>query len=73
VSAGLLIVAVLGFALGFATGRWWALLTGVVFAIWIGLGTQADEVSARELILRYGAVAAVTVAAGVIVRKRGVY
>jgi hypothetical protein len=37
------------------------------------LGTQADEVSARELILRYGAVAAVTVAAGVLVRKRGVY
>jgi hypothetical protein len=63
-------VAVLGFALGVAVGRWGALVTGVVFAIWIGIGTQADEAPVRDLVLRYGAVAAAAVAAGVVLRRR---
>ena len=67
---GLVIVAVLGFALGAAVNRWGALLTGVVLAIWIGIGTEADEVAVRQLIVRYGAVAAVAVAAGITVRRR---
>ena len=63
-------MAMLGFALGAAVGRWGALVTGVVFAIWIGIGTEADEVPVRLLVLRYGAVAAVAIAVGIIVRQR---
>lgn len=69
-STGLLVVGVLGFALGLVSGRWWALVTGVVFAVWIGLGTQAHADSARDIVVRYGAVAAAAVAAGIIFRKR---
>jgi hypothetical protein len=69
-SPALVIVASLGFVLGFFTGRWGALITGVVFAIWIGLGTEADEVAAKTLVLRYGGVAAVSIAVGIIVRRQ---
>lgn len=69
-SLPLLIVAVLAFLLGLATGRWGALVTGVVFAIWIGLGTDADEVAPKTLVLRYGAVACAAIAAGIVFRRR---
>ena len=59
----------IGFAIGLIVGRWWALLAGVGFAIWIGVSTDVDEVPPWFLALGYGALTVGAIAGGVAVRR----
>ena len=66
-----MVVIVLGLALGFVVGRWTALITGVIFAIWVGIAAEADELKPwREIVVKYAVVAAAAVAAGVLGRRQ---
>ena len=64
-----LIVIGIGFLIGLAIGRWWALVIAVGFGIWIGVETNVDEVPHWFLGLAYGAIAALGIAAGIGARR----
>jgi hypothetical protein len=61
---------VLGFLLGLAVGRWWALAAAVAVLIWIWSSTGVDEVPHWLLGCLYGGIAAIGIAGGVAVRQR---
>jgi len=65
----ILILLVVGFLVGLAVGRWWALLAPAGFGVWIAAVTEV-EVPGWYLGLAYGAVAALGTAGGVLVRCR---
>jgi hypothetical protein len=62
---------VLGFLLGLVVNRWWALAAAVGVGIWIWSSTGVDEVPHWFLACLYGGVAAIGIAGGVAVRRRG--
>jgi hypothetical protein len=64
-----LALVVIGFCIGLAAGRWFALLAAVAAGVWVGLVTEVDEVPAWFLGLEYGVVGAAGIAAGVLVRR----
>jgi ABC-type multidrug transport system permease subunit len=51
-------------------GRWWALLAALALAIWIGVGTDVNDVPPWFLALAYGVPSAAAIAAGVVLRQR---
>jgi hypothetical protein len=57
-----------GFLLGLIVGRWWALAAPVGVGAWVVVVSEV-EVSAWFLGFAYGGVAAVSVAAGVLLRR----
>lgn len=59
----------IGFLIGLIVGRWWAVLAGVGFAIWIGVSTEVDEVPPWFLALVFGVLAAGAIGAGVAIRR----
>ena len=60
-----------GLVLGLVIGRWWALVGAVGIAVWVLLAWDDLEVSRSFLAAAYGAIAAVSIAAGVLVRRIG--
>ena len=64
-----LIIIGIGFLIGLAIGRWWALAVAVALGIWIGVETDIDEVPHWFLGLAYGAIAALGIAAGIAARR----
>jgi hypothetical protein len=57
-----------GFVLGFAVGRWWAALAVVPFGLWAGLAEEV-EVPGVVIGVGYGALAALGIAIGVLLRR----
>jgi predicted membrane protein len=53
---------------GLIVGRWWALAAAVGVGVWIALVSEV-EVSAWFLGVVYGALAAVGIAAGILLRR----
>jgi len=64
-----LIIIGIGFLIGLAIGRWWALGIAAGFGIWIGVETHVDEVPHWFLGLADGAIAALCIAAGIAARR----
>ena len=64
-----LVAIAIAFAIGLVVGRWWALLAGIGFAIWIGISTDVDEVPPWLLALGYGVLTVGGIAAGVVARR----
>jgi hypothetical protein len=62
-------VLAVGFVIGLAVGRWWALAPAAGLAAWIWATTDV-EIPHWLLALLYGGVAAIGISAGVTVRKR---
>jgi hypothetical protein len=59
----------IGFLIGLIVGRWWAVLAGVGFGIWIGVRTPVVDVPPWLLGLSFGVVASGAIAAGVAIRR----
>lgn len=59
-----------GLVLGLVIGRWWALLGAVGVAVWLAVVSEV-EVSRWFLAAAYGVAAAVSIAAGVLLRRVG--
>ena len=59
-----------GLVLGLVIGRWWALLGAVGVAVWLAVVSEV-EVSRWFLAAAYGVAAAVSIAAGVLLRRIG--
>jgi hypothetical protein len=57
-----------GLVLGLVIGRWWALLGAVAVAAYVAVISEV-EVSRWVLAFGYGAIAAASVAAGVLLRR----
>ena len=57
--------------LGLVIGRWWALVGALGLALWVFLAWDDLEVSRSFLAAAYGAIAAVSIAAGVLLRRVG--
>lgn len=57
-----------GLVLGLTVGRWWILGAAVAFGLWAGL-TEEVEVSGWVIGIGYGALAALGVASGVLLRR----
>jgi hypothetical protein len=63
------VIIAAGFAVGIVVGRWWALTAAVAFGASIVWRTQV-EVSPLLLGSAYGALAAIGISGGVLVRRR---
>ena len=61
--------AAVAFALGLVVGRWWAVLAGVAFGVWVGLTSGVEEVPAWFLGVAYGAVTVASAGLGVVTRR----
>jgi hypothetical protein len=59
----------IGFLIGLAIGRWWALVIAAGFGIWVGGEANVDEVPHWFLGLAYGAITALGIAAGIVARR----
>jgi hypothetical protein len=59
-----------GLILGLVVGRWWTLAAAGGLGVWIAITTEVDEVSPWFLGSAYGALAAVGIAVGVVIRQR---
>jgi hypothetical protein len=59
-----------GLILGLVVGRWWTLAAALGLGFWIALTTEVDEVPPWFLGFAYGALAAVGIAVGVVIRQR---
>ena len=64
-----LAVIAVGFLLGIAVGRWWAVLVAAGFGIWVWAVTDVDEVPAWFLGVAFAALGALAIAAGVALRR----
>ena len=62
------LVLALAFLFGLVIGRWWALLGAVAAAAW--WLTQTDDPEIQGLIVTWSLLAAVSIAVGVLVRRR---
>lgn len=63
------VILALGFVIGVAVGRWWALVIAVAFGAWIWADTDV-EVPHWLLATMYGGIAAIGIGAGVATRRR---
>ena len=66
-----LILAGIGFLFGLAFGRWWALVAGAIFGVYIASASKVDEVSPEFLGTLLGGIVTAGIAAGVAARKWG--
>lgn len=57
-----------GLVLGLVIGRWWALLGAIGVAVWVAVVSEV-EVSRWFLAAAYGATAAASITAGVLLRR----
>jgi hypothetical protein len=57
-----------GLVLGLVVGRWWALVAAVAVAAYVAVVSEV-EVSRWVLALGYGAIAAASIGAGVLLRR----
>ena len=64
-----IVILAIGFVIGLAVGRWWALALAVAFAAWIWR-TIGVEIPHWLLGMFFGGFAAIGIAAGVALRRR---
>jgi ABC-type multidrug transport system permease subunit len=62
------VLIVAGFVLGFATGRWWALVGALALGLWVGM-TEEVEVPGLIIGLYIGLPAGLGIASGVVSRR----
>jgi fructose-specific phosphotransferase system IIC component len=66
----IVVLVAAGFVVGFAVGKWRALLAAAGFGIWVAAASELDEVSPAFMGVALGALAGAGVVAGVITRRR---
>jgi hypothetical protein len=64
------VALVVGFALGYAIGRWWAIAPAPAVGVWVALTAEVEAVPAWFLGLGYALIGSVAIAAGVAIRRR---
>jgi hypothetical protein len=64
------VLVTIGFVVGFAVGRWWALAVAVGAGIWVGLNSELDEVPPWFMGVTYFGLVGLGVVSGVLARRR---